>query len=102
MDLGVDMKQHEHAEVLRAIADGKTLQWSGLDGVWRDFNPAYMAPNPIFLAAYIIISILSLYNVGSPPAKFKRTELHFIFPCNGLFVLDGLKNSYKSASNFFT
>lgn len=41
------MKEHKHAEVLRAIADGKEVQWANpetCDGCWHDldvdlFNP---------------------------------------------------------------
>lgn len=30
------MAQHKHAEVLRAIADGKEVQWSSIQGEWHD------------------------------------------------------------------
>ncbi len=38
------MAEHKHAEVLRAIADGKDVQWQSMsDGSWNDrrgiFNP---------------------------------------------------------------
>ena len=35
---GINLKPHPYADVLRALADGKTIQYSEVDGVWRDVN----------------------------------------------------------------
>jgi len=39
---------HKHAEALRAIADGKTVQYSEFDnGIWTDRPDSYCAKDPI-------------------------------------------------------
>lgn len=85
------MAEHKHAAVLRAIADGKEVQWLSSSGEWMD---AYgFSLNPLAADCFE-------WRV-KPEPKPDVVRYYACAYASGFNSLDGAKNSWPDAIGYF-